>query len=174
MSPKMYDGVFQRHYLAEHWHKGIVSALAIWLPAFLAVRGLLIDSTEVAIGFASVVSTVFLLTVITHYEGFSVDLAKGNYRRYTWVAGLRFGKWHPLPKVVLVKVRAMRKKHALPLDTVPVPIGVVATEHVWQVLLSVEQSMVGIVAANTRKAKAIGIAHQLGALLCTDVVCEEG
>ncbi|GAB3293682.1 hypothetical protein [Hymenobacter tenuis] len=170
MNPNQYDGLLQRPFLAEHWHKGVAAALAIWLPAFMCAYYFLHDFVAGAVGFATTVSLAIILVVVTQYEGFTLNLTSLRYRRYTWVAGLRFGRWLPLPPIVQVTVRYVQKNHHLPLDNHPAAVGFTATERVWQVLLRVEQSPIGIVVANTQQEKALHIARTLATLLHREVV----
>lgn len=172
MNTEQYDGLLQRPFLAEHWYKGLVAALAIWLPAFFCAHYFLPDFVAGAVGFATTVSLAIIVMVLTQYEGFALELPSRRYRRYVWVGGLRFGHWQPLPHIVQVTVRYVQKRHHLPLDNHPAAVGVVATERVWQVLLRVEQSSVGIVVANTQHDKALRVATTLAALLHTEMVVQ--
>ncbi|GAB2949102.1 hypothetical protein GCM10027048_12600 [Hymenobacter coalescens] len=167
-----YNGVMQRPFLWEHWHKGLMAAFATWVVVFLVTGSLSSLSVTVAMIVASTISAGILLAVLTHYQGFSIDLVKQRFRNFVWVAGLRFGDWRPLPKIVQVKVRAVQRKHHLPTETYPIELGAVATEHVWQVLLNVERSQIGIIAAHTKKSNALRIADELAALLNTKVNVE--
>ncbi len=112
-----YDGVLQRPFLAEHWYKGLVAAMAAWLPLFFLAAWVVPDYTPAAcIGFASVVSVAILAAALTQYEGFELQPQLARYRTYTWVLGLRFGEWQPFPPVDHVTVRAYNRRHFLPLD----------------------------------------------------------
>jgi hypothetical protein len=162
-----YDGLLQRPFLAEHWHQGLMAAFALWLPVLVVVSAIGTDSIPVAVGIASALSAAVFAAVVTHYEGFTLELPTQRYRRYTWVAGLRFGTWHSLPAIAGVKVRYVEKRHTLPLTQEPVSVGLTATERGWQVLLQVDQSAVGIIAAQTGKEKAEQIATTLATLLHT-------
>ena len=70
-----------------------------------------------------------------------------------------------MPHIVHVTVRHVQTRHYLPVEQQPVDLGVTATARRWQVLLRVDQSPVGIVAANVKKEKAIHIATTLASLL---------
>ncbi|GAA4384267.1 hypothetical protein [Hymenobacter koreensis] len=170
MGKNAYDGILRRHFLSEHWHKGIASAMAAWLPAYLLALSLFTESSTVAMVFASAIGVLIILAVFTHYEGFTLELAPRRYRRYTWVLGLRFGRWYPLPVIVRIQVRSLQRRHLLPVEHVPGQLGLTATERGWQVLLSVSGSSIGIVAAYTKLAKAQTIAHELAHLLMLPVV----
>lgn len=172
MHPAQYDGVLRRPFLAEHWYKGLVAALAIWLPVFLCVSYLLPNFAALAAGAATMVSLAIIVSVVTQYEGFTLDLPSRRYRCYIWVAGVRLGRWQPLPHIVQVTVRYVQTKHYLSSENDPVELGLIATERVWQVLLRVEHSPVGIVAANTQHEKALRIATTLAALLDTKMVVQ--
>jgi hypothetical protein len=172
MSSTDYDGLLQRPFLAEHWHKGVVASLVGWPLSFLGTLYVFPEAVSGAMVVATLVSITVLASVLTQYEGFALDLSARRYRRYTWVAGLRFGAWQPLPRIEQVKVRYVQKRHSLPLDQEPVGVGLVATERVWQVLLRVEQSPVGIVAANTKQENALRIAATLATLLQTEVLVQ--
>ena len=160
-----YDGLLQRPFLAEHWHQGLVAALASWLPTFFGACYFFPEGVAGAVAVATTLSLGSLGAVWTQYEGFTLALSSRRYRRYRWVAGLRFGRWHPLPPIVQVRVRRVQQRHYLPVENYPVVLGVTATDRVWQVLLQVEESPVGIVAAYATQAKARGIATTLAALL---------
>ena len=92
MNRDYYDGLLQRPFLAEHWHNGLVAALAIWLPAFLSAFYFLPHFVAGALAFATTISVGSLVAVLTQYEGFTLDLPAQRYRRYLWVAcGLAAG-----------------------------------------------------------------------------------
>jgi len=65
-----YDGILQRPFLAEHWHKGLCAALAIWLPVFVGIGSVLPISITSAVIIATIISIVIITTVLTQYEGF--------------------------------------------------------------------------------------------------------
>ncbi|MBD2716361.1 hypothetical protein KBK19_15075 [Microvirga sp. STR05] len=176
----MYDGILRRPFLFEHWHKGFVAALAIWLPAFSVATWAELG-TEAAVWVASVVSCVVVLSVLTYREGFSLNTTTQQYRSYIWVAGLRFGKWQPLPPVSGLLLRPYITTHFLPttagksnitrLNT-PAPttqMGLVAREYKWQVLLQVKDSPIGIIAAYTGYEEAVCIANKLATVTGLEV-----
>lgn len=162
-----YDGILRKPFLAEHWYKGIVAALAIWLPAFLLVTSFT-NGTAVAVWAACSVSLLVAIAAITHHEGFSLDANLSRYRDYVWVMGLHFGAWKKMPEITHVSMRPYQMSHYLPMFRKPVdPVdgGLVANERNWQVLLSVKNSQIGIVAAHANEQEAKRISATLSQLL---------
>ena len=167
-----YDGVLSKPFPSEHWYKGFVAACAIWLPVFfLLIEGINIDFA-IAIWVASAVSIAVAIAAFTYHEGFSLDINQSRYRCYTWVLGLHFGKWHKLPSIIRVSVRAHQQRYYLPMadNSDPVDLGFVATERNWQVLLSVMGSPIGIVAAYANQKEATRIANVIGQLLNVKII----
>ena len=163
----VYDGVLRKPFLAENWYKGIVAALAIWLPVFwLVVEGFSATFTF-AIVTASTVSVIVAAAAFTYHEGFSLDPQQRRYRCYTWVLGGHFGAWQPLPTIAHILVRPFQNRYDLPMSEpgAPAALGFTATERGWQVLLSVAGSPIGIIAAQANQQKAEEIANALGNLM---------
>ncbi|MBJ6111680.1 hypothetical protein JAO73_21845 [Hymenobacter sp. BT523] len=167
-----YDGILRKPFLSEHWHKGFGAGMAIWLPAFIPSFSLLTDRVDnalpVAVGIASAVSVIFFSAVVFHHEGFTLEPDKQRYRLYTWILGLHIGKWQPLPLVTHLTIRPYQEGHNLLVATKPtdpVNLGWKATERSWQVLLSVKDSPIGIVAAYATHTEAQRIAVAISRLL---------
>lgn len=171
-----YNGILRKPFLSEHWHKGFVAALAIWLPvfslAFYFLDGRTENSMTMAIEIASTVSLVAAFAVFTHYEGFSMEFDQLRYRPYTWVLGFHFGKWQKLPPIAHVVVKPFQRKHGFTVSNYPelVKLNFVATEQSYQVLLSVVDSQIGIIAAYASQKKAFAIAAELSQLLDLEVL----
>ncbi|WP_022826081.1 hypothetical protein [Hymenobacter norwichensis] len=164
-----YDGVLRRQFLLEHVHKGFAAALAVFLPAFslAAYAGLDIIA---AMWVASAVGLALIIAVCTYQQRFSLDTSHQRYRSYLWIAGLRFGKWQPLPAISHIVVKPYSHSHYLSLtDGVPVELGSKATERKWQVLLSVVGKPIGIIAAYLDQEEAIRSAASLSKLLNVEV-----
>ena len=167
----VYDGVLRKPFLAEHWHKGFAAALGLWLP-FLWIVGSWALSTLTAVWLATILSVAVFTAVATYHEGFALDNSKQSYRLYTWVAGMKFGTWQPLPAIAHVTVRPYIKQHYLPLaqkPVAPVDTGLFTTERGWQVLLSVTGKPIGITAAIATHEKALLIAGELSQLLSVPI-----
>ena len=167
-----YNDVLRKPFLAEHWYRGFVAGAAIWLPAFLSVYSLLGESIDnrwqIAVGIASTISIVLFLAAVTHHEGFTLDPKNKRYRLYIWALGLHFGKWQPLPLITHLTIRPYQKGHDLLVATTPtdpVDLGWIATERSWQVLLSVKDSPIGIVAAYATHPEAKRISATISQLL---------
>ena len=171
---RTYDGILKKPFLAEHWYKGFAAALAIWLPA-LWLASSISSSIMADVWMASAVSIVVALAAITHHEGFSLEPDRSCYRNYVWVLGMHFGAWEKLPHITQVSVRPYQKGHSLLLatrPTDPVNLGWMATERSWQVLLSVKNSPIAIIAGYANHSKAINIANTLGHLLGVETVAQ--
>lgn len=160
-----YSGLLQRPALAEHWHKGFGAGLAAWLPVFLFVAWLLPEHLFAAVVLASCSSIGILAAAATHYEGFELQLNLRRYRKYIWVAGLRFGTWQPLPEIYKVTLRPTNRRHFLPMSDTSDGFGFIANESKWQVLLNRTDSPIGVIAAVVEYSKARSSAEKLSALL---------
>ena len=168
------DGILRKPFLAEHWYKGVAAALAIWLPA-LWLASSFSSSIMVDVWMASAVSIVVALAAITHYEGFSLEPGRSRYRNYVWVLGMHFGSWEKLPLITHVSIRSYQKNHFLSLGGSPTSstdLGIAAAERSWQVLLSVKNSPIGIIAGYANHLKAISIADALGQLLGVETIVQ--
>lgn len=143
-----------------------MAAAAAWLPV-AALATWAGANLQLTVWIASSLSLLLLTAVVTHREGFSVEAATHRYRHYTWVAGLRFGKWQALPFIAHIVVRHTKYKHYFPVTEHhdPVTLGFSATERQWQVLLSIVGQPIGITAAWTDYQQAARIATELSTLL---------
>ena len=98
---------------------------------------------------AGPVFTALGYVMITSYEGIRLDTAFMRYRKYEWIAGFRHGEWLNLPTVVRITV--------VPFDAACVqhdaiaPSFVVREAGLYRVLLSVDGSRIGIIAAIDKK-----------------------
>jgi hypothetical protein len=164
-----YDGILRRQFLLEHVHKGFAAALAIFLPVFSLATYVGLSLTA-AMWVAIAVGGVLILATCTYQQRFSLDTAHQRYRSYIWIAGLRFGKWQPLPAISHIIVRPYSHSHYLSLtDAVPVAFGSRAAERKWQVLLSVVDKPIGIIAAYLEQEESIRTATFLSELLRVEV-----
>ena len=166
-----YDGVLRKPFLAEHWYKGFVASVAIWLPVFFMLAEIFEADMNIAAWIASCVSITIAIAVFTYHEGFELDTEKQQYRNYVWVLGLHFGQWNRLPVISHIVVRQYQTKNKMTVtdNSDPVLLEFVATERGWQVLLSVVGAPIGIIAAYATNTEAYRIANILSQILTVDI-----
>ena len=105
--------------------------------------------------------------MITSYEGIRLDTAFMRYRKYEWIAGFRHGQWLKLPKIVQITVAPFNAAYVL--QNAITPSLTVREAGLYRVLLSIEGSRIGIIAAIDKQEKALEKANLLKQVFDTEV-----
>jgi len=106
--------------------------------------------------------------MITSYEGIRLDTAFMRYRKYEWIAGFQHGEWLNLPTVIKITVTPYSAAY-VQNDGIA-PSFVVREGGLYRVLLSVEGSRIGIIAAIDKQEKALEKADLLKQTFGTEVI----
>ena len=106
--------------------------------------------------------------MITSYEGIRLDTAFMRYRKYEWIAGFRHGEWLKLPNVVQITVAPFNAAYVIQ-DAVN-PSFTVREDGLYRVLLSIENSRIGIIAAVDKQDQALEKANLLRQIFGTEVI----
>ena len=106
--------------------------------------------------------------MISSYEGIRLDTAFMRYRKYEWVAGFRHGEWLNLPTIVRIVVVPFNGAY-VQHDGIA-PSFVVRDAGLYRVLLSVEGSRIGIIAAIDKQAEALRKADIMKQLFGVEVI----
>jgi hypothetical protein len=101
------------------------------------------------------------------YEGITINLRNNQYREYLSVAGMRFGKWQPLPPVEAIKVAPFRPKYTIRDFIRP---GMVMQENKYKLSLFLENDKFALVVAITNRKNAVEKAHRLAAHFNVEVL----
>jgi hypothetical protein len=122
---------------------GCVSAAAdLLLTQSLDLFGWLVATAITATG----------VIMLTSYEGITIDRPGRRYRNYTWLLGWRSGEWQRLPPLTRVTLTPYTATQTYANGIAP---GITVRESgQYRVLLSVQNSAVGIIAAIRPKAQA--------------------
>ncbi|MDQ2794833.1 MAG: hypothetical protein M3Y12_12635 [Bacteroidota bacterium] len=136
----------------------LFSSLANLFANQVTLLQLLIGPVFIALGYVMIAS----------YEGIRLDTAFMRYRKYEWIAGYRRGEWLPLPTVVRITVAPFNASY-VQHDGIA-PSFVVREQGLYRVLLSVEGSRIGIIAAIDKREKALEKAGLINQLFSTEVV----
>ena len=136
----------------------LISSLAQLFANQATLLQLLIGPVFIALGYVMVAS----------YEGIRLDTAYMRYRKYDWIAGYRRGEWLPLPTVVRITVSPFDASY-VQQDGIA-PSFVVRERGLYRVLLSVEGSRIGIIAAIDKHDKALEKAALLNQVFGKEVV----
>lgn len=105
--------------------------------------------------------------MVSSYEGITLNTRTRRYRNYTWMAGFRRGEWLHLPTVTRILVSPFNSAYVLRDGIAP---GMTVQQHgLYRVLLSVENSRVGIVAAIAKQNEALAKAERLSQLLAVEL-----
>ena len=107
--------------------------------------------------------------MISSHERIEIEKSFTRYRIYEWVAGFRRrGEWLTLPTVVRITVAPFNSTYVQQNGIAP--SFVVREGGLYRVLLSVEGSRIGIIAAIDKQARALDKADLLKQLFATEVV----
>jgi hypothetical protein len=105
--------------------------------------------------------------MVTSYEGIRIDTAFMRYRKYEWIAGFRRGEWLTLPTVTRITVAPFNSTYVQQNGIAP--SFVVREGGLYRVLLSIEGSRIGIIAAIDKQTKALEKADLLNQVFSTGV-----
>jgi hypothetical protein len=140
---------------------GILATLSSFAQLFVnevTLLQLLIGPVCVAMGYVMIFS----------YEGIEIEKAFMRYRKYEWIVGFRRGDWLPLPTVVRITVAPFNSAYVQQNGIAP--SFVVSEGSLYRVLLSVEGSRIGIIAAIDKQTNALEKADLLNQVFNIEVV----
>jgi len=106
--------------------------------------------------------------MLTSYEGITLDARTRRYRNYNWIAGFRQGEWVHLPEVVRITVSPYNSAYVV--NDAIAPSMTVQQRGLYRVLLSIENSRVGIIAAIEKQDKALAKAELLEQVFGVEVL----
>ncbi|WP_044002625.1 hypothetical protein [Hymenobacter swuensis] len=91
--------------------------------------------------------------MLSSYEGITLDAQTRRYRTYNWLLGFRQGEWVHLPAVMRVSVAPFNAAYTLHDSIAP---SIKVQQHgLYRVLLSVENSRIGIIAVVDKQESAL-------------------
>ncbi|WP_133272201.1 hypothetical protein [Hymenobacter radiodurans] len=106
--------------------------------------------------------------MVTSYEGITIDARTKRYTNYNWVAGFRQGEeWLHLPEVVRITVAPFNAAYVMN-DSIA-PSMTVQERGLYKVLLSIQNSRVGIIAAIEKQDQALIKAENLKQILGVEI-----
>ncbi|RSK44283.1 hypothetical protein [Hymenobacter perfusus] len=110
--------------------------------------------------------------MLSSYEGITLDAQTRRYRTYNWLLGFRQGEWVHLPAIMRVSVAPFNAVYTLH-DSIA-PSMKVQQHGLYRVLLSVENSRIGIIAAIDKQEFTLQKAAELSKLFDVEMTSTLG